>query len=370
MCTVKIYIMKINSSVFTIVLVMFVFSVQVFGQNSAFEKEKVIVGIKDSPPFVMKSTNGDYTGLCVELWEEIAQKVHKEYEFRYYEDLTQLLQAIEDNEVDLSINPLTVTSDRLKRFSFSQPFFISNLAIAVRTNSESNLMAFLKNVFSKAFLQILVFLFFVIFLFGFILWLVERHKNPQSFSKGPKGIGDGIWWSAVTMTTVGYGDKAPITGWGRAISIVWMFVAVIIISSFTASISAALTYNKFQSSINNVDDLRSVGVGTVRSSSSAEFLKDRRIKYIGYETLDEALKALDRKELEAVIYDEPLLTFMIDVYNYNDAIEMIPNGINSVYFSLAAKDFVYLNKLNPILIELIESNVWKLKLEKYKLLKH
>nr|NQU92864.1 transporter substrate-binding domain-containing protein [Bacteroidota bacterium] len=342
-------------------------SYPVFGQIPALEKNKLIIGIKESPPFVMKSPGGGYTGLCVDLWEEVAHKMNMEYELRYFDDLSQLLGAIENNEVDISINPLTVTSDRLKRFSFSQPFYISNLAIAVRAKSENGTMAFLRNVFSKAFIQVLGFLFLVIFIFGFVLWLVERHRNPKNFSKGLGGVGDGIWWSAVTMTTVGYGDKAPITPWGRAISIVWMFTAVIIISSFTASISAALTYNKFQSSIKNIDDLRNVAVGTVNSSSSAEYLLDRSIRFKGYETLDEALAALNRSELAAVVYDEPLLAYLIPFKKYDEDIELIPNGVNSVYFSFAGYDYMFLNRLNPVLIELIESNIWKLKLEKYKL---
>jgi CubicO group peptidase (beta-lactamase class C family) len=49
------------------------------------------------------------------------------------------------------------------------------------------------------------------------------------------GIGIGIWWATVTMTTVGYGDKAPMTPGGRIVGLIWMFVGVITISGFTVT---------------------------------------------------------------------------------------------------------------------------------------
>ena len=73
---------------------------------------------------------------------------------------------------------------------------------------------------------------------GVVMWLGERRRNQAQFGgTAAHGIGAGLWWSAVTMTTVGYGDKAPVTILGRLLGLVWMFAAIIIISSFTAAIA-------------------------------------------------------------------------------------------------------------------------------------
>ena len=54
--------------------------------------------------------------------------------------------------------------------------------------------------------------------------------DPASNIKSP---GDAIWWAFTTMTTVGYGDRFPVTTEGRVVAVVLMVVGVAIFSVFT-----------------------------------------------------------------------------------------------------------------------------------------
>lgn len=51
-------------------------------------------------------------------------------------------------------------------------------------------------------------------------------------------FGDAIWWALVTMTTVGYGDYAPVTSEGRIIATVLMLLGIALIGVVTASVAA------------------------------------------------------------------------------------------------------------------------------------
>lgn len=56
-------------------------------------------------------------------------------------------------------------------------------------------------------------------------------------------IGDyptALWWAATTVTTVGYGDTAPVTAEGRALGVLLMFVGIGVFSLLTASVAAFL----------------------------------------------------------------------------------------------------------------------------------
>jgi len=67
-----------------------------------------------------------------------------------------------------------------------------------------------------------------------LMYFVERSAQPEAFSSIPAAL----WWGAVTLTTVGYGDVYPVTPLGRALGVV---IAVLGIGLFAlpASILAS-----------------------------------------------------------------------------------------------------------------------------------
>ena len=49
---------------------------------------------------------------------------------------------------------------------------------------------------------------------------------------------DGLWWTVVTLTTVGYGDFSPVTMGGRVTAVVLMLAGIGVVSFITANIAA------------------------------------------------------------------------------------------------------------------------------------
>ncbi|MBM3690611.1 MAG: two pore domain potassium channel family protein [Actinobacteria bacterium] len=49
---------------------------------------------------------------------------------------------------------------------------------------------------------------------------------------------DSLWWAAVTVTTVGYGDKFPVSSEGRWIAVGLMITGIAVVGSITASLAA------------------------------------------------------------------------------------------------------------------------------------
>lgn len=73
------------------------------------------------------------------------------------------------------------------------------------------------------------------------LAILQFEKDVNSNIKTAE---DAIWWSYVTITTVGYGDKFPITTEGRVIGAVLMTMGVGIFGTFTALVSSWFIQNK------------------------------------------------------------------------------------------------------------------------------
>lgn len=77
---------------------------------------------------------------------------------------------------------------------------------------------------------------------GIIIWALDTYWNPDEFPRSFfKGTWEGFWWAFVSMTTVGYGDRAPRSVLARAFAFVWVLIGLVIISIFTATVTTSLT---------------------------------------------------------------------------------------------------------------------------------
>ncbi|MGW2642013.1 potassium channel family protein [Streptomyces sp. NPDC001348] len=72
-------------------------------------------------------------------------------------------------------------------------------------------------------------------MFGSLAVLSVERESPQG---NIRTLGDAVWWSFTTMTTVGYGDHAPTTGLGRMIAVGLMLSGIALLGVVTANIAA------------------------------------------------------------------------------------------------------------------------------------
>lgn len=267
------------------------------------------VGITTVPPFAMQDENGQWEGISIDLWQQVANQLGRETQFVEL-PFNDLLSQVERGEIDVAVGALTMTAEREARFEFSHPFYQTGLSIAVPSEKDSGILSSLGALLSWSFIKVILALAGLLLGIGFLLWLVERRRNPEQFGgSSAEGIGASFWWAAVTMTTVGYGDKAPVTLAGRLIALVWMFAGLIMVASFTAAITSSLTVNNLQGQINGPNDLPGNRVATIANTASEEYLKERRIDRQTYPDLTSAMESVARGETDAIVYDRALLQY-------------------------------------------------------------
>ncbi len=323
------------------------------------------VGTKEAPPFSMKTEDGGWEGISIDLWKTIALRLNLECDFREM-TLQELFDGISDQSIDAAVAALTITPERERNVDFTHPFHTTGLGIAVSAKGENPWLAVVKKVFSLAFLRIVGALAALLLIVGFLIWLFERKHGLRHFSGGPlKGIGSGFWWSAVTMTTVGYGDKAPATPGGRLLAIVWMFAAIVMISGFTAAIASVLTVTQLASPVHGPEDLPGVAVGTVDGSTSAGYLRKNRIGFSGYGTVDEGLAALAAGGIVAFVYDAPLLRYRVN-RQYLASLKVLRRTfLRQDYGIVLPEGSPMRESVNRILLEEIGGESWRETLYRY-----
>lgn len=321
------------------------------------------VGLRETAPFAIQDAEENWSGIAVDLWNAVATRNNYGFEFETYR-LADLLEALESGEIDAAVAPLTITADREKAFDFTLPFMQSGLAIATEVKP-SGWWQTVKRFLSLPFLQAAGALACVIAIFGVLIWFFERRKNEMFGGSAAEGIGSGFWWSAVTMTTVGYGDKAPVTPAGRIVGLVWMFAAIIIISGFTASIASSLTVGNLQSRVESLEDLRGERVGALESSSAAKFLRGERIRYYSFPTLAGMIDALETGDLVAVVHDRPILRYELE---QRDAahISVLQELLEPQAYALALQEGSPLREaVNRSLLEVTQDDAWRESLSTY-----
>lgn len=268
----------------------------------------VQVAIKPAPPFVLESD--EPRGFSIDLWEEIAQRAELDYELVGVESVTEQLEAVQTGTADAAIAAISITEAREETVDFSLPVYDSGLQLMVRDEGGLSLADNMRSILSTPVLRLLLAMFIGVGIVGCLVWLLERRNNEDFHHRAHQGVWDGMWWAIVTLMTVGYGDRVPRSTAGRVLSITWMVIGVIFIANFTAVVTAQLTVNEINQNIVRVADIDAGKLATVAGTTSATYVEEEGLRAEAFPTVDEAVAALEAKQVDGVIYDAPILRYL------------------------------------------------------------
>lgn len=316
------------------------------------------VAISEVPPFVIRDGDGRWRGISVDLWTGIAQALGRDFEFVPL-PFPDVLPSLEAGRVDVAVGALTMTPEREARIDFTHPFYPTGLAIAVPHGGDGG-WAVVAGLLSWRFASVVLGLSALLFLVGAVVWLLERRRNAEQFGGSPaQGLGHGFWWAAVTMTTVGYGDKAPLTPAGRVVAVVWMFAGLIMVSGFTAAVTSALTVGSLQGGISGPQDLRRAHVATVAGTTSARYLDQERIRSTAYPDLRSAMQAVQAGDADAIVYDQPILQYRNAELD-GGGLRLLPGIFENQAYALAlASGSTLREPINREILRLTTADEWR-----------
>jgi ABC-type amino acid transport substrate-binding protein len=325
------------------------------------------VGYTSAPPFIIEDGE-NLEGINVWLWQQAAKELRLQYVLIPME-FSAMLRALETGEIDVCINPLTITGERSKKMEFTHTFYASNATIAVsELSSYKKLGQFVKGFVNLNFIKGFALLAAIIILFGFFGWIFERRENPGQFRSGARGIWDGLWWSAVTLTTVGYGDKVPKTKMGKLAALALMFGGLLFISGLTASIASSLTVNQLSGDPDSFIEFKGRKVGSIKNAETSAFLRSHFFRNIElYDNVSAGLSALKEHKIEAFIYDEPLLKYRIqqDTSLHNLSILPVEFDVQFYAFGMATDQLLLERSLSQKILEITETYQWQVLLTEY-----
>lgn len=318
------------------------------------------VGVVGSEPFVIEYGNS-ISGISVELWEKIARLDNINFRFVEFTNIREAIDATARGEVKALVGPISVTKERSEKVAFSQPYFQSGMGIAVNNEELGPWQRFYPFMKTGGLVLILSVLP-CIFLVGLFVWLAERRRNAKHFPKHPlHGIVNGMWFALVTMTTVGYGDRTPITHLGRIIAGMWMLIAIILMSSLTAAVTASLTISSLPTTdITGPLELQRRKVAVVDGTTGEELAREYHARPIVVDDLSQAFDKLISHQADAVVFDKTILKYFLTTHKELD-VHVIESEFEYQNYGIAFpySDSKLAHQVNLTLLQIIEQDELK-----------
>jgi len=253
------------------------------------------------------------TGVIVDVWEELADRLGATTEFVRVNTFVQLLDAIRPgSDVDVALGPLAITEARERVVDLTHPIVHSGLRVAVRQRTDTGFLGALGSFVSWQLVKLLAVVAAFAVASGHVLWWFERQANPRSFPPDyPRGVGEALWWIASTIVTGGCDDKHVDSAWGRVLAFTWMIGGIVLLAAFTSVLTATITAERVAGTIHGPRDLAGRAVGCQEAAVTVQSVRQRGGIVREFVGIDDALDALALGMVEAVVAENHQLMALV-----------------------------------------------------------
>ena len=259
------------------------------------------------PPFSYVE-DGAQVGFSMDLLKALAESLDWDYTINRVETFNDMLGTVQDGTADLAIANISITASRETQMDFSQPIFESGLQIMVPSDA-SRRPSLLQALLAVELFIAIGLAFAILLVGGMLMWIFERRAQPYFDRKLDEAWFPSFWWALNLVVNGGFEERMPRTPFGRMLGVILVVSSLFIVSVFTARITSVMTVDAITGNVNSINDLYGKQVGTISESTAASFLTRREIEFVGYGNLDDLLDAFSANDLDAVVFDAPILSY-------------------------------------------------------------
>ncbi|XP_059638399.1 glutamate receptor 3.3 [Cornus florida] len=206
----------------------------------------------------VKGTN-IFKGFCIDVFMAAVNLLPYAlpYQFIPYGDgqknpsYTELVTLITTGFFDAAVGDIAIVTNRTTIVDFTQPYAASGLVVVAPFKKlNTGAWAFLRP-FSPEMWAVTAAFFLVI---GIVVWILEHRTNDEFRGPPKKQLITILWFS---LSTLFFAHREnTVSTLGRVVLILWLFVVLIINSSYTASLTSILTVQQLSSHVKGIETLK------------------------------------------------------------------------------------------------------------------
>jgi len=301
-----------RSLTFTVGLVLLAFSAVASPQEQILR-----VGVVDGSPPCSYLEHAAWRGIAIDLWRLIAAREGIPYKISEWPSINAMLDATRDGTLDVAVECVNVSPDRLGRYQFSLPFQEDGQAVMTGISPFDYGSAFLGSFFSLTLLRLLGAFVFVTVTISALIWRIESYATAST----TKEIGFARSFASIFLGTfAGSGiEKNVRTTRGNALAILAYLVRCVFVSLLVGYITVTLAHEsegKLTGGVVRLEDLIGLRVG-IRAGTVSEALltelnatSSRKAEIVPLKDIGSAMELLEKHRIDAILADELQLRYL------------------------------------------------------------
>ncbi|XP_059077835.1 glutamate receptor 2.9 isoform X2 [Cryptomeria japonica] len=226
--------------------------------------------------FNPQSNETKISGFIIDVFHAVVKKL--DYQLQYdlvplygrsdSHDANELIRQVYLKKYDAIVGDITITANRSEIVDFTQPFTETGLVIVAPTpikDEANNAWTFLQPFSPALWATTAAFVLYT----GVVVWLLEHKTNPDFRGSLITQVVTLIWFA---FSAVFYAHRERIhNNLNRIVIVAWLFVALVLTSSYTANLSSRLTAQQITPLINGLGNYK-LGY---HGSCAGSFLRDK-----------------------------------------------------------------------------------------------
>uniref|UniRef100_A0A1D1Y6Y1 Glutamate receptor n=1 Tax=Anthurium amnicola TaxID=1678845 RepID=A0A1D1Y6Y1_9ARAE len=303
------------------------------------------------------------SGYVIEVFEaavsELPYAIPIEY-VPFVGDYDSLVYQIHLQKFDAVVGDITITSNRSQFVDFTLPYTPRGVSMVVPVKDHRGMSGwiFLKPLVLELWLAAGAFFVFT----GAVVWVLEHRINEEFRGPPVDQVGSLFYFSFSTLVFA-HREKV-VSNLSRVVVVVWLFVVLVLTSSYTASLASMFTVRRLQPKFADIGELQRNGenVGYPRESFVLGVLKKQGFQesqlkpYLSPQDYAAALATGSRNGGVAAVMDEiPYLQVFLKEYCSNYTMTSLTHNTEGLGFAFP-KGSPLVNDLSRVILNMTEGN--------------